>query len=352
MCFGICVCSFLHAHAQKVTVDASIDSLQILIGEQTKLKLEVSADANSKLQIPVFNDTIVSGVEVVEVSKADTQLLNKGSRMLISQEYTITSFDSALYFIPPIEVEAENEIFKSQPLALKVYSVPVDTLHPEAFFGPKEIRKISLNWSDIQSIVLSLLFGLILGGLEFYLYKRFRDNKPIIRRIKVEPKIPAHQQALQKIEEIKSNSNLRHSDLKGYYTELTDVLRNYMKDRFHFNAMEMTSTEIIERLKAEENQQFIEELKELFITADLVKFAKHLPLMNENDSNLVNAIDFIQGTKVEVDPTTKPEPTEITVVEHRSKRVHYTLLASLVVIAIAVFVCGFIIVKGIYFLYF
>lgn len=352
MCFGISVCSLLHAHAQKVTVDASIDSLQILIGEQTKIKLEVSADANSKLRIPVFNDTIVKGVEIVEVSKADTQLLNKGSRMLISQEYIITSFDSALYFIPPIEVEAGNEIFKSQPLALKVYSVPVDTLHPEAFFGPKEIRKISINWDDIRSVVLSLLLGLIFIFLEFYLYKRFRDNKPIIRRIKVEPKLPAHQQALQKIEEIKSNSNLRHSDLKGYYTELTDVLRNYMKDRFHFNAMEMTSTEIIERLKAEENQQFIEELKELFVTADLVKFAKHLPMMNENDSNLVNAIDFIQGTKEEVDPNTKPEPTEITVVEHRSKKVHFTLLATTVVIAIAVFVCGYIIVKGIYYLYF
>ena len=100
--FKVCCCMLLlwisvpSARAQ-VSVEATIDSLQLLIGEQTKVRLQVSMDANQKLRLPVVADTLVRGVDVVDVAKPDTQLLNDNKRWLISQEYTITSFDSALY---------------------------------------------------------------------------------------------------------------------------------------------------------------------------------------------------------------------------------------------------------------
>ena len=81
------------AVAQSVTVDATIDSLQILIGEQAKIKLQVSMDANKRAIFPVYTDTLVRGVEIIDVAKPDTQLLNDGKRALITQEYTVTSFD-------------------------------------------------------------------------------------------------------------------------------------------------------------------------------------------------------------------------------------------------------------------
>ena len=94
---------FIAAPAVKaqVTVEATIDSLQLLIGEQAKIKLQVSMDANQKLRLPLLRDTLVTGVEILDVAKPDTQLLNNDKRWLISQEYTITSFDSALYYLPP-----------------------------------------------------------------------------------------------------------------------------------------------------------------------------------------------------------------------------------------------------------
>lgn len=90
--------------AQSVTVDAKIDSLQILIGEQTKITLEVSTDADKRAIFPVYTDTIVKGVEIIDIAKPDTQYLNDRKRLLIKQEYTITSFDSALYYLPPMQV--------------------------------------------------------------------------------------------------------------------------------------------------------------------------------------------------------------------------------------------------------
>lgn len=341
-----------HVRAQQVTVDASIDSLQLLIGEQAKVKLEISMDARQKLQLPLLRDTLVRGVEILDVAKPDTQLLNDGKRMLVRQEYTITSFDSALYYLPPFEVMVDGAPHRSKALAVKVYSVPVDTLHPEQFFGPKDIRRVSLTWEDVSAIVWLTLLMMVLGGLGYYLFVRYRDNKPIIRKIKVEPKLPPHQQALKEIERIKADKTLRTADPKAYYTELTDVLRTYMEERFGFNAMEMTSTEIIDNLQATNDGESIRDLMYLFQTADLVKFAKHAPLMNENDMNLVNAVDFINNTKVEPDPNAKPEPTEITVEERRSKRGRMVLLGSIGVIALALVCILYKVLSGIYNLWF
>ena len=335
---GVCAIMLItagQAQAQQVTVDASIDSLQLLIGEQAKVKLEISMDAKQKLQLPFLRDTLVKGVEILDIAKPDTQMLNDGKRMLIKQEYTITSFDSALYYLPPFEVMVNGEPYRSKALAVKVYSIPVDTLHPEQFFGPKTVREVPITWDDVSAIVWLTLLMLALGGLAYYLFVRYKDNKPIIKKIKIEPKLPPHQQALKEIERIKGDKTLRTADPKTYYTELTDVLRTYMEERFGFNAMEMTSSEIIDKLLEFNDKEAISDLKYLFQTADLVKFAKHDPQMNENDANLINAIDFINETKQLEEENQKPQPTEITIIEKRSLRTKILLICGIVFLSAA-----------------
>jgi hypothetical protein len=301
--------------AQSVTVDAKIDSLQILIGEQAKVQLQVAMDVKQKAVFPVFTDTLVRGVEIVETAKPDTQYLNDRQRMLITQEYTVTSFDSAL--------------------ALKVYSMPVDTLHPDQFFGQKTVMKAPFAWEDWYGLISCSFLALPLLGLLIYLIVRIRDNKPIIRKIKVEPKLPPHQLAMKEIERIKTEKIWQKGQPKEYYTELTDALRTYIKNRFGFNALEMTSSEIIDKLLEFNDKEAISDLKYLFQTADLVKFAKHDPQMNENDANLINAIDFINETKQPEEENLKPQPTEITIIEKRSLRTKILLICGIVFLSAA-----------------
>ena len=121
---GVCAIMLItagQAQAQQVTVDASIDSLQLLIGEQAKVKLEISMDAKQKLQLPFLRDTLVKGVEILDIAKPDTQMLNDGKRMLIKQEYTITSFDSALYYLPPFEVMVNRTILRTEDRSRSTY---------------------------------------------------------------------------------------------------------------------------------------------------------------------------------------------------------------------------------------
>ena len=331
----LCLLSIGRTVAQSVTVEAKIDSLQILIGEQAKVQLQVAMDAKQRAVFPAYTDTLVRGVEIIETAKPDTQFLNDRQRMLITQEYIVTSFDSALYYLPPMPVTVDGKEYRSKALAVKVYSMPVDTLHPDQFFGQKTVMKAPFAWEDWYGLIGCSFLALPLLGLLIYLIIRIRDNKPIIRKIKVEPKLPPHQAAMKEIERIKNEKVWQKGQPKAYYTELTDTLRTYIKDRFGFNALEMTSSEIIDKLLEMNDKEAISDLKELFQTADLVKFAKHDPQMNENDANLINAIDFINETKQPEEENQKPQPTEITIIEKRSLRTKILLICGIVFLSAA-----------------
>lgn len=322
--------------AQTVTVDATIDSLQILIGKQAKIKLQVSLDAKQKAIFPHLTDSIVKGIEIIGIAKQDTQFLNNKQRLLITKEYTVTSFDAALYYIPPFQIKIGGKIYSSKALALKVNTIPVDVKHPDKFFPQKEVMNPPFMWSDWAGLIFLSILGIPLLFIVIFLIMRLRDNKPIIRRIKLEPKLPPHQLAMKEIERIKSERVWQKGQSKEYYTELTDTLRTYIQNRFGFNAMEMTSSEIIDILMDVKDKQSINDLKQLFQTADLVKFAKHDPLMNENDSNLLNAIAFIDETKVEEALDKKPMPTEVTVEEKRSRKARILLVLGIMVLVTAI----------------
>ena len=297
----------------QVRVDVKLDSLQLFIGQQTDLTLSVTIDAKQKLVMPDIKkgQELIPDIEVVTVGNPDTAFLNDGKRLTVSQAYTITAWDSAFYYLPPMQVTVDGKKYDSKSLALKVYTVDIDTLHLDQFFPPGGIMELPFLWEEWQMVMFGSLLLILMFVCVGVLYYHVKHGKPIVRFIRRKKKLPPHQVAMNEIERIKSERKWAEEDSKEYYTLLTDTLRNYIRDRYGFNAMEMTSSEIIERLIAENNEQALDELREIFRTADLVKFAKWSTLINENDANLVSAIEYVNQTKIEVDPNAKPEPEVI-----------------------------------------
>jgi hypothetical protein len=253
----------------------------------------------------------------------------------VSRVYTVTSFDENLYYLPAMKVKAGGKNYESKSLALKVLTVPVDTLHPEQFFPPKNVQDNPFSWSEWRPLFwLSVLFVLLVCAV-FYLRSRLKNNKPIIARVRIIKRVLPHQKAMREIEQLKADRMPTSEDQKAYYTRLTDTLRKYIEERFGFNAMEMTSSEIIERLQQAEDKTMISELRELFTTADLVKFAKYSTLINENDMNLVNAIQFINETKQENQPETERVEPKLTEQEVRSQRSRTVLKWAIGILAAA-----------------
>lgn len=337
--------SFLSAPlSAQVLVDIKIDSMQLYIGEQTGIELNVTCDANQKPELPRFESSLkngyfeqlVPGVEVVESCKPDTQMLNNGKRMQISQRYIITSFDSALYYLPPMEVVIDTTHYKSKALALRVYSLDVDTLHLEKFAGINGIEPLEFSWEDWHHSIFSALAIVLLCVLIFLAYWWLKKGNPVIPLMRRKPKLPPHQVAMQEIQRIKEERTWATEESKEYYTQLTDTLRTYIQDRYGFRAMDMTSSEIIDRLVQENDAEALNELSELFRTADLVKFAKYTTPINENDAHLLTAMAYINQTKQEVDPNAKSEEPLYTAEQRRTIGMKWTLRISIALMSIAV----------------
>ena len=327
-----CLMPFAEVKAQ-VTVNAKLDSAGIFIGQRIGMTLEVSADAKKQVELPEWDSLqqVVPGLEFVRAEKTDTSYLNDGKQVQLSRRYYFTSFDSALYLIPQVEVKVDGKSFLSKDkMALKVLTFEIDTLHADSIFGNKAELAPPFDWAEWRQVMWFGVMALLLAALLAYVIYRLRTNKPIIRRIRTKQRLAPHKVAMQKIEQIKEEKIWQSEDSKEYYTQLTDALRNYIKERYGFNAMEMTSFEIIQRLQEVNDEEAIAELRELFQTADLVKFAKYSTLINENDRNLVNAIEYINQTKQD-EPEQKPQPEVMVVEEKRSKVAKFVLIGSIVV---------------------
>lgn len=314
------------------------------------MTVDVTARHGAKVVFPKFKRTqyIVPGVEVLGDTKADTSDID--GMMRVSKTFTLTSFDERLYAIPGMKVKVDGKSYSSNQLALKVLTCDVDTLHPEQFFPPKDVQDNPFLWAEwstpfwlsIVVMLLTLAFG--------YLVLRLKQNKPIITRIRVVKRIPAHQKALDEMSRLKTEHYNTADEQKEYYTQLTDTLRKYIRERFGFNAMEMTSTEIMEHLQSTGDDTMINELRELFNTADLVKFAKYSSLLGEKDMNLVKAINFIDQTKRDEQPTEEKIVPKLSDDEAKTRQNRITIKTLLWIMGVAIVVMLAYIIYNVYML--
>ena len=297
---------------QRPLIDVSIDSAAILIGEQTVLHLTVTADQDRPVQVIIPNDTLMAGVELLNLSKADsTQIEN--NRLVIKQDLLITSFDSALYLLPPLKVIDGVDTVYSNQVALKVSTLPVNAENPEEYFDIKQVWKPPFVWADYLPILLGILLVLLLAAAAWYGWKRWREQKSLIPFKKEEPKLPPHEQAIKELDAIKEQKLWQQGLNKAYYTQITETLRRYIDGRFGINAMEMTSGEILDLIRQnDEAKSLYENLRQILSLADFVKFAKMNPLPDENDLSLANAYRFVEQTKpVEEEAKPAEESTEL-----------------------------------------
>lgn len=288
----------------QVIVEAHTDTASILIGEQIQMRVKCTVNAGQKVKFPSYSpqQQIVQGVEVVSNGSIDTLVLNNGKRLELTRRYTITSFDSAMYQIPPFKVEVDGKTYASRnSVGLKVSTVAVDLQHPEKFNGPHAVVEQPFEWSWTMWLCALLCVAMLAAVVA--LAVRLTDPKLITRRVIINPPTPAHITAINNIEQIKRKPA---DDVKLYYMELTEALRSYIEKRFGFNAKEMTTNEIVRHLYETNNEEAMTELKSVLETADLVKFAKHKTTLTEQDQSLMSAMSYVQTTKQEPQELPKP----------------------------------------------
>lgn len=290
----------------KTQLTAKIDSVSIVQGSKTPVHLTLLPDSKQGKMIPEIKERepVGHGAEIASVS-IDTINLDNGRT---KYEYTldIQAFDPGNIVIGPFGYVDGTDTTFSNPLPLKVLEVDLDTLttiNPMA--GVEEIPSRWYDWiPDWLLWGVCGLLGLAAIGILLWILLR---KKRVITIGKPARVIPPYELALSRLDNLKAKDYITSGNVKLYYTELTDILRQYLEGRFGVNALEMTSTEILRALnRLPETKPGSPLVQEVLSVADFVKFAKVRPLPDDNVKAFNNALKFIEDTK----PVPVPEPAQ------------------------------------------
>jgi hypothetical protein len=304
-----------------ILIKLSLDRDSIVVGDQVDMTLNVSYGKELQFSFPTLGDTLMPGIEIVRTSKIDTLHSEKSDdRVSVQRKYTLTSFDGNVkYTLPKIMFSLSRGIaadtFTSNELTLKVALPPMyNTLTPndstggvDTTFTPNDIKPPVRYPITIVEALPYVIGGLLLLAIivfAIYYLDRKRKNRPVFFKLK--SKEPAHVIAIRALEKLKNEQLWQQGRIKDFHTKISEIIRVYIEDRYHIPAMEQTSEEILREFNSLNvcPKEHLELLHEMFTTSDLVKFAKHVPTPDENETTFQLTQGFVEKTKlVEQAPT-------------------------------------------------
>ncbi|WP_395634287.1 hypothetical protein [Flavobacterium sp.] len=282
-------------------VTTSIDTVKNKIGAEFKLSIKTNVDTLSKVKFP--ESKFFGALEVLESNKVDT--VKKGDRYELIKKYGLTQFDSGKYTIPRIPIIINGKTVYSDSLAIEISDVKVDTLK-QKMFDIKDIATVKSpmgNWWIYVLVVIGLI------GLGFLIFYLLKNRKPKAKAEVIVYKTPI-EKATTLLQQLESKELWQKGAVKDYYSELTDIVRNYIEEEIKIPAMESTTSELIEGLRKAAKQKklklsndTVENLEKVLQQADLVKFAKVTPMdyeIEEDKKRISNTIVTIHKSIPEI----------------------------------------------------
>jgi len=288
------------AYGQNVIVTSAFDSSRIFIGDQVEFKITIQQPADIKLTLPVFKDTIIKNIEILSGPVFDT---TKGSGGMINiiEKYLITSFDSGFYQVPPVYAEVKNEegikrfySDYSQLEVMRLMIAPADT--SAKIYDIIAPYRAPLTAGEIVPWVLLLALAGVLVWAAIRLIRKFKKKETDIEEVIISD--PAHIIAFRELERLRNDEVWQKGDTKTYYTRLTEILRQYLENRYNVFSLELTTAETLEALVKTgfKKDGAYNQLKTVLTGGDLVKFAKYNPEAAENETHFQSSWDFVEAT--------------------------------------------------------
>ncbi|MEX0812583.1 MAG: BatD family protein [Chitinophagales bacterium] len=294
----------LEAMAQ-LRLKAELERDSILIGEQIRLKYTALRSDKEEIEWPAFVKKIktADGSEIEIIDQSELKIINEdGGQVREEQEFIITAFDSGYYVIPPAvfswkkETDTSWRKEDSEALLLSVYTVDTD-----AESGPKALKDpldMPFKIAEIKYQLMIAALVLLLLIAAYIWWKKRPKKEPVVPEPEPEPEIPPYQKAMQRMKLLEEKKLWQSGEIKAFYSELSEILRGYMEERYDFPALESTTDEITERLYRKDiDRQLKISVKEFLVLSDLVKFAKSMPQEDEHRQSFKVVLEFLRSTK-------------------------------------------------------
>lgn len=287
------------ADAQSASVKARVDAQQIAVGDQIKLFIEAAhTPKQERLQWANIPDTFHS-LEVIERGKIDT--VSQGDLVTYTQRLLITGFDSGSFKIPAfafsvIPSSGSAYTLSTDSFEVLVQTLPVDTTKP--FKGIKDIIPVERSWQEYLWLIVGAVIAIVLIAVAIHY---FRKNKkvPIPPPTPKKPAESVDAKALRLLEELERQQLWQANRVKEYYSQLSEILRSYIEERFQTPALELTTDELLHKAQSHKEMSLqYDKLSIILTTADLAKFAKAQPLPYEH----TNAMELTKRCIIQTRP--------------------------------------------------
>ena len=280
------------------TLRSRLSRDSILIGDQIEWTIDLQLAPGEGARVSKPGETPVPGVEALGEMSLDTLSQKKGVLNLRGR-IILTSFDSGSYVLPPLYVllaraDGTIDTLEYAGPTLAVNTIPIDT----ATFQPYDIKgqirypltfKEVIPWVGLALLVAALIW-LLVRWIRLRRQNRDFFGKPVV-------KDPPHIVALRSLEKTRSQKLWQTGKQKQFYTQVTDALRQYIAARYEVPALEQTSAEMFQDLEDKAiDPALTDSLKDLFTTADFVKFAKNAATDQENENAIPTAVRFVNET--------------------------------------------------------
>lgn len=263
--------------AQSISIEATLDTIQMQIGEQQNVSLSIEYNTDKTLVMPDLGKTLSQNIFVVDTFSYQTKEIEPNLN-LRTAKIPVTCFDAGEYSFEIGPFLYGNDTIWSSPIQLSVQTVALDST--DIIKPIKPIRVPEYSFKDYLPKILTIVTIILVVGLLVFLgWCIWKRKKSIILPKKAIKKEKADVKALRELEELKAQKLCENEDFKPYYTELTDILRAYFGEVLGIETFEKTSDEIIQEVVSSGKLPLsvIQNLQIILKEADFVKFAKHKP---------------------------------------------------------------------------
>lgn len=217
----------------------------------------------------------------------------------------LIAFDSGDVTVPSIPLALGSTTAKTDPIPLSIESgFSEDELKVASSTLPQAIPELeSMAAADPQPETIRgpdytlfwVLGGLALAGLLWIVLRRLARRASTKPAPPPPPPRPAHEIARERLDAIAPL--LEDEDLKPFFIELSEVLREYAGGRYGFDSLELTIDELTQKLETKQTPGLdVALLKGVLTRADLVKFAKYKADVDEARRGLSDARAILDAT--------------------------------------------------------
>lgn len=289
----------------QVKMDVKLDSAHLVMGRTTMLHLDLTKPKDAKGNLTLFKEVRENGIipvcgDSVEFrAPIPLDTVVSGSNVIIKYDIPVQAFDSGYFRLPELLYVSGNDTSCSKSLSLKVVPVTAkaeDPIHDYASVSDPEDKSIFdylPDWIVDYWWLFLVCIAAVASGI--WLLKRYRKEGHILPK---KPEPTPYEKAMASLRKLKEGKLWEQGMEKEYYTDLTDILRAYLRGRFGINAMEMTSREILHAFhQNKEIREYRSDMRQILDMADFVKFAKVRPLPDDCVKSYDFALNFVQSTK-------------------------------------------------------